>query len=108
MNAVEELRAEAATTGTGDEDEKRKAREAFVRGYFHRWCTNASEQIRGPFVAGDEISVADLKLFVAMRSYAKGVHDHIPADVLEAYPKITALMAAVGAHPGVADWHATP
>jgi glutathione S-transferase len=106
MNAVEDLRATAATTAKDDEDEKRKAREAFASGYFQSWATNASEQIRGPFVAGDEISVADLKLFVAMRSYSKGVYDHIPANILEAFPKIVGLMDAVGAHPRVVEWYA--
>ncbi len=107
MNAIEELRAEAGTTGKADEDEKRAAREAYAEGYFARWATHVSAQIKGPFVGGDAISVADLKLYVAMRSYTKGVYDYIPATILEAYPKITGLMAAVEAHPRVADWHAS-
>jgi prostaglandin-H2 D-isomerase / glutathione transferase len=106
MNAVEELRAEAATTGRDDAEEKRKAREAFAEGYFQRWAANLSAQIQGPFLGGDTISVADLKIFVAMRSYTKGVYDHIPATILDGFPKITGLIAAVEAHPRVADWHA--
>jgi len=106
MSAVEELRAQASTTGRDDEDEKRKAREAFAEGYFQRWATNASKEIRGPFVGGDDISVADLKLFVAMRSYTKGVYDHIPATILDPFPQITGLIEAVAAHPRVVDWYA--
>ena len=104
MNAIESLRAEVATTGHKDADEKRRAREAFASGYFQSWLENASDEIRGPFVGGEEMSVADLKLYVAMRSYAKGVYDHIPADVLDAFPRVTGLMAAVAAHPRVAEW----
>ena len=106
MNAVEDLRAEVATTGKKDDIEKKKAREAFASGYFQRWVTNVSKQIQGPFVSGDTISVADLKLFVALRAYTKGVYDHIPRDILAPYPKVSTLIDAVAAHPRVADWYA--
>jgi glutathione S-transferase len=106
MSAVEELRAQAATTDREDEDDKRAAREAFASGFLHRWATNASRQIQGPFVGGETISVADLKLFVAMRSYTNGVFDYIPKNVLEPFPKLTGLIAAVAAHPRVVDWYA--
>jgi len=106
MNAVEELRAEAGKTGVKDEDEKKALRDAFVAGYLARWAANCEAQVQGPFVGGDELSVADLKLFVALSSYTRGVYDHIPADVFDGYPKLTALLAAVAAHPGVAAWYA--
>ena len=104
MNAVEELRAEAAITADPDEDRKKAKREAYASGYFARWLGHVSAEIRGPFVGGDALSVADLKLYVAMRSYPKGVYDHIPRDVLDPFDRITAHMAAVEAHPGVAEW----
>jgi prostaglandin-H2 D-isomerase / glutathione transferase len=106
MSAVESLRAEAATTGKDNEDDKRAAREAFASGYFQRWAANMSKQIKGPFVGGNEISVADLKLFVALRSYQNGVYDHIPTNILDAFPRITGLVSAVAAHPRVVNWYA--
>lgn len=106
MNAVEQLRAEADKTSKPDPEDKRAAREAYASGYFQRWAANASAQIEGPFIAGDTLSVADLKLFVALRAYPSGVYDHIPTDVLEPFPKLTGLIAAVAAHPGVVDWYA--
>jgi glutathione S-transferase len=105
MNAVEDLRAAVATTDRADEDDKRKAREEFAAGYFRTWATDVSEQIRGPFLDGDALSVADLKIFVGTGAYARGIYDHIPKDILEPFPKITALRAAVAAHPRVAAWY---
>jgi glutathione S-transferase len=106
MNAIEALRAEAATTGRDDEDEKRAAREAYATGYFASWAAFAEAQIQGPFIGGDALSVADLKLFVAMRSYTKGVYDHIPVTILNPYPKMRGLIVAVESHPRVVDWYA--
>ncbi len=105
MSAVEALRAEAGKTTRADVEEKRRTREAFAAGYFKDWATFASAQVRGPFVSGDELSVADLKLFVALGSYTRGVYDHIPTDILEPFPKLTTLLAAVAAHPRVVDWY---
>ena len=45
------------------------------------------------------INVADLKLYVILRSYVAGVYDHIPADVFAGHPKLLALHAAVDADP---------
>jgi len=104
MNAIEHLRAEAQATTRPDEDAKRAAREAFAVGYLATWLGNASQQVVGPFLGGDALSVADLKLYIAMRGYQKGVYDYIAADVLEPFPKIVALCAAVAADPRVAEW----
>lgn len=105
MSAVESLRAQVATTAHKDEDAKRKAREEFASGYFQHWAKSASELIQGPFIGGDTISVADLKLFVALRSYNKGVYDHVPTDILDPFPKLTGLIKACAEHPRVVDWY---
>jgi glutathione S-transferase len=104
LNAVEELRAEANGTARDDEDEKRRAREEYAEGYFSRWAKAVNEKIKGPFFGGGAITVTDLKLYVAMRAYPKGVYDYIPTNILEPYDKITDLMAAVEAHPRIAEW----
>src|SRR5690606_7941988 len=104
--AVEERRAEATTTALDDEDAKRAAREWFAEGYLARWLANAEAQVKGPFVGGDTLSVADLKLFVILRAYINGVYDHIPASVLDPCPKLRALYRAVGEHLRWVDWYA--
>lgn len=102
--AVEELRTETSATARKDEAEKKAARETFAAGYFQRWAANVSEQVQGPFAGGEVLSVADLKIYVALRAFTKGVYDHVPTDILDAFPKLTGLLAAVEAHPGVASW----
>jgi hypothetical protein len=41
---------------------------------------------------------------VALRAFPRGVYDHISKEVLTPFAKITGLLAAVEAHPGVAEW----
>ncbi len=106
LNVAEELRNETAKTGSKDEDEKRTKREAFTAGYLTSFAKNLEAQIAGPFFGGATLSVADIKLFVVLGAFTKGVYDHVPTDVFASYPKITGLLAAVAAHPRVADWYA--
>lgn len=105
LAAVEELRTSAAGTAQpGDEGETRRRREAFVDGALKTWCVNMERQIHGPFIEGERLYVADLKVFTAMNAFRRGVFDHIPTTVFENFGKLTALYAAVESHPKVAEW----
>jgi glutathione S-transferase len=53
-----------------------------------------------------ELSVADLKRYVALRAFPAGVYDHVSTDILDSWPRLTALVAAVEADPRVAAWNA--
>jgi glutathione S-transferase len=89
-----------------DEDEKKKTRAEFIDGYLKRWATNVDAQIKGPFVGGAELSVADIKLYVSAHALCSGVFDYFPADVLSPYKKLNALYKAVGEHAKIAEWRA--
>ena len=104
MNAVETLRAQAATTAKKDEGRRRAAREAFSTGYFEHWASYLTKQVRGPLIGGTALSVADLKVYVAMHAYREGVYDYIPSDILDPFPAIIGLMQEVEANPRVAEW----
>ncbi|KAJ3065707.1 hypothetical protein HDU98_010908 [Podochytrium sp. JEL0797] len=60
----------------------------------------------GKFATGDEVTVGDLFLYQMNTSYAAGAYDGIPKTVLEGYPHIQKVVAAVKAIPAVAKWEA--
>ncbi len=108
MQHVEDLRAEIGPTmRMQSDDEKKKAREKLVAEYIPTWAANTEKQIgEGPFFAGKDISVVDLKLLMIVRWLRSGALDHIPNTVFAAYPKLNRLHDAVDAHPAVKAWYA--
>ncbi len=105
FSAVEELRGAIAPTGdTQDEGEKKQRREAFADGYLQRWCASIEKQIQGPFFEGDDLHLADIKLFVICQALMNGAYDHIGASAFESFPKLRALHQAVAEHPKVRAW----
>lgn len=107
MCAVEDARAELATTGHADPERKRTAREEVARGYLPEWGARVAAQVRGPYIGGAELQVADLKLYVFLRFLSSGGLDHVPSDVLDHIEPLVALREAVGADAGVQSWYAT-
>lgn len=108
LSAVEDLRnLLRPVIRISDQAEKKKARTAFASGALQDWAGQVERQIGdGPFVGGARIGVADLKIYVATDTFIRGAIDHVPADVFKTFPRLTALHAAVKAHPRVADWQA--
>jgi glutathione S-transferase len=108
MGHVEDLRAAVSPTiRIADEAEKKRAREALVASTLPAWAERAERQITaGPFFAGEKLHVVDLKLHMAVRWFAGGKLDHIPATIFAAYPKLTGVHAAVRDHERVKAWYA--
>src|SRR5262245_56778667 len=107
LEAVEELRVAIGPSGRlTDAAEMKKAREELASGYLQTWGGNLERQITGPFVAGERISVADIKLFQIVTSFKKGVLDHIPTSVFSAYPELEGVYEAVAKHPRIVEWRA--
>lgn len=106
LNAVEDLTTRIVLTiKIEDTEEKRKAREQLAGGYMKNWALSMEKQIQGPLVAGDQISVADIKLFVLLNWVRQGILDYIPANYFDRYAKLSALLAAVASHPKVVSWY---
>jgi prostaglandin-H2 D-isomerase / glutathione transferase len=107
MCAVEEMRARLAPTGRiKDAEEKKAARLALASGLFPEWCGQIEKQITGPFLGGAELSVADLKLFVAMTPLLAGKIDHIAPETFSPFSNLLGLVNAVKVHPKVVGWYA--
>ena len=104
LSAVEEFTTRLFAGGDTDEDAKKQRREEFAAGYMKDWAGNISAQIRGPFVGGEKISVADLKLYVNMNALKSGNVDYISANYFDAFPKFVDLYTAVHNHPGIVEF----
>lgn len=108
MSHVEDLRANVGPTLRLKDPEKKAAREALVAGYIPAWAQFAEKNIPdgGPFFAGAKLNVVDLKLYMAVRWFAGGKTDYIPATIFSGYPKLMRIHDAVRDHAGVKSWYA--
>jgi glutathione S-transferase len=109
MGHVEDLRANVSPTlRITDEAEKKKARLALAESYLPTWAGFAEKQIagNGPFFAGKDINVVDLKLHRTVHWFVSGVIDHIPTTIFDAFPKLNRIYRAVNEHAGVKAWYA--
>ncbi|MCA9717581.1 MAG: glutathione S-transferase family protein [Myxococcales bacterium] len=107
MAAVEELRGAISRTLGLSPDEKRRVREELAAGEMQTWGANVERQLGdGPFVAGEALSVVDLKLFVLLNWFVSGTLDHVPADVFRGFPRLMGVFEAVRRHPRVVAWYA--
>jgi prostaglandin-H2 D-isomerase / glutathione transferase len=106
MNYAEELRHQITLTlRISDEAHKRAAREALARDDLPTWGSNVERQLgAGPFIGGETLNVADIKLYMVVRWLASGTLDHVPTTVFDHCPKLQRLYVAVGEHPGVKGW----
>jgi glutathione S-transferase len=109
MAAAEHIRLLiSGTFDIKDKEELAKKRAELADGPIKAWGASLEKQIVGPFAAGSAISVADVKLFVVVGWLKSGVLDHIPASVLDPFPKLEKLYQSVLSHPKVAAWRARP
>ena len=109
LEAAEELRHSISKTfGIKDADELKQRRTELSEGPIRSWGANMERQLVGPFAGGDQISVADIKLFVVVGWLKKGALDHVPTDVLDHCPKLQALFENVKSHPRVVAWYSRP
>ena len=104
MHSVEDLRHKVPGSQGMSDDDKKTAREAFMAGFLTTWASTVEARIQGPFLEGDTLQVADIKVYVILRAYLNGGYDHIPATFFDAYPKVRGLYAAVEAHTAVAAY----
>lgn len=59
----------------------------------------------GPFLFGDDMTMADIWWLTRIRYLQKGVCDHVPANCLDAYPEIIAWKEAMMEVPNIKKWY---
>merc|ERR1712232_8196 len=94
-----------------DDDKKAKVkamREKFVAedlpkfmGFYTKFLNQS-----GAFFCGSTPTIADLAILPQLRYFKKGVADHVPADVLDAYPVVNAWMDRMHELPQIKAWYA--
>lgn len=105
MAHVEDLRSRIGFTLDMVADEKKAARELLARQYVPAWAANAERQIaEGPFFAGPNIHVVDLKLYMVLSWLTSGKLDHVPTDLVAPHAKLVRLHQAVGDDARVRAW----
>ncbi len=107
MAHVEDLRGVVGPTiRIADEVEKKKVREALVASYLPTWAERAEKQLSdGPFFSGAKIHVVDLKLHMAVRWFAGGKVDHVPATIFASFSRLMRVHDAVRDDERVKDWY---
>jgi photosystem I subunit 11 len=65
-------------------------------------------QFSSGWLVGDSLTVADLALYSRVMSFKLGKYDDIPGNVVDAFPKVSALYDRVLKHPKVVEWNSMP
>ena len=106
MSAVEDVQTKVSPTlFIQDEDEKKSAREALAAGpikFFLERIAARLEEHGGSYFADGRLTVADLKVFVWVKSLQSGLLDYIPTDLVDKHgPALSAHYERVWALPKI-------
>jgi len=110
MDAVEDILSKIVTTFfIADDEEKKKARESLVNGLIPVYLTRLQsylEQRGGEYFADNRLTVADLKVFVFLRSLSSGSIEHIPANLIGSKaPLLAQQLEQLSRHPKILTYY---
>jgi len=86
LGAVEDTYHHILRTFGLQDDELKKAREKLVDGWLSVYLRGLNELLArggGVYFADNRLTVADLKVFVQIRSLTAGTLDHVPTDLVQ-------------------------
>jgi glutathione S-transferase len=110
MDAVEDLLHQVGHTMGLEGDELKVARETLADGWMSVFIKGLAEILErggGEYFADNRLTVADLKVFVQIRSLRAGTLDHIPTDLVDKLaPGLVAHEERVGNDPIVTAYYA--
>jgi glutathione S-transferase len=109
MDAVEDLLHFLVRTFGMEGDPLKAARNKLVDGAFTTYLKTLNARLEaagGEYFADGRLTVADLKVFVWIRTLKSGLLDHVPADLVDRVAPLLAQHAErVAADPGVAAYY---
>jgi glutathione S-transferase len=86
MDAVEDMLHQIVQTFGLEGDALKSAREKLADGWLTTFITGLGEILTrggGKYFADERLTVADLKVFVQIRSLRSGTLDHVPVDLVD-------------------------
>ena len=110
MDAVEDVISKFVQTfRIENEDEKRAAREVLVNGPAKLYLEQLNRMLEargGEFFAAGRLTVADLKVFVWLKSLLGGVLDYVPTDLPARHaPALLKQFERIQAIPGIVAYY---
>ena len=110
IDGVEDASIKLGTTYGLTGDDLKKARLDLVNGALTKYLSWLQKQLEahgGEFFAANRLTIADLKVFVFVRSLNSGRLDHVPTTLVETVaPKLNAHMQRVASVPAIAQYYA--
>ena len=97
------------TMAIKDEDEKMAARKVLAEETLPKWLAIFNQTIKdngSGFLAGDSMSIADLKFYATTSMLMAGFLDGIPASIFDNFPEILAHKAAVSGNEKIKAYEA--
>ena len=111
LGALEDLSHYVVQTFGLQGEELKLAREKLVDGWLSVYLKGLDELLArggGEYFAGNDLTVADLKAFVQVRSLRAGKLDHVPADLVERLaPGLVKHQERIEGDPRVAAYYAS-
>lgn len=111
---VDEILDTIADLGAGvyrgeDKDRMRAERERWAKEDVPKFFGGMEKRIglfgNGPFVTGEEMSIADLVVSQFVIMIRAGILDYVAKDVLDGFPKLVRAHDGVMEHPKVSEWY---
>ena len=110
MGAVEDLLHQIVHTFGLEGDALKKAREKLSDGWITTYIKGLADLLArggGKYFADGRLTVADLKVYMQVRSLHGGTLDHVPTDLVEKLaPSLIEHQERIGADPVVANYYA--
>ena len=109
LATVDDIIQAAYSYRGSDKDQLKEAREKFVKESVPRYIGGLEKRLevfgKGPFVCGDNVTIADLGICTFVIQMKSGKIDHVPKDIIHRFPRIITAYDAVMDLPKVKEWY---